>query len=135
MPSLNYCQRVGNIMGATVYLALASTIDNGNFDQPKRLGVFSYGSGCCSEFYSGIVTGQGQERQRQFNLAASLENREMLTMKEYESTFITNELVKFGTRDFKIDTGIYPLAFNHVKGKNRVIFSGINNYHRKYEWV
>jgi len=39
-PSLTYCQRVGNIMGATTYLALASAIDNGKFDQPKRLGIF-----------------------------------------------------------------------------------------------
>lgn len=40
MPSLIYCQRVGNIMGATAHLALASTIDNGTFDKPKRLGIF-----------------------------------------------------------------------------------------------
>jgi polyketide biosynthesis 3-hydroxy-3-methylglutaryl-CoA synthase-like enzyme PksG len=135
MPSLNYCQRVGNIMGATVYLALASAIDNGNFDRPKRMGVFSYGSGCCSEFYSGIVMKHGQEKLRQFNLSGLLKDRQMLNMEEYESTFITNELVKFGTKDFKVDTGIYPRPFSHVKGKNRIIFSEINNYHRKYEWV
>lgn len=45
-PGINYCQRVGNIMGATVFLSLASTIDHGQFDVPKRVGVFSYGSGC-----------------------------------------------------------------------------------------
>ena len=56
VPSLNYCQRVGNIMGGTVYLALASAIDNGDFSSPKRIGVFSYGSGCCSEFYSGVAS-------------------------------------------------------------------------------
>lgn len=49
-PGLNYCQRVGNIMGAALFLALASTIDQGRFDTPKRIGCFSYGSGCCSEF-------------------------------------------------------------------------------------
>ncbi len=61
-PGLTYCQRVGNIMGATVFLSLLSTIDNGNFGSPKRLGCFSYGSGCCSEFYSGVVTPSGQEK-------------------------------------------------------------------------
>ncbi len=29
-PGLRYCQRVGNIMGATSLLALASTIDQGD---------------------------------------------------------------------------------------------------------
>ena len=49
-PGLKYCQRVGNIMGGTVFLSLASTIDYGQFDTPQRVGCFSYGSGCCSEF-------------------------------------------------------------------------------------
>lgn len=56
VPGLTYCQRVGNIMGGTVFLSLASVIDNGPFDSPVRVGCFSYGSGCCSEFFSGIVT-------------------------------------------------------------------------------
>jgi polyketide biosynthesis 3-hydroxy-3-methylglutaryl-CoA synthase-like enzyme PksG len=36
-PGMVYCQRVGNIMGATILLALASTIDNGEFNSPKRI--------------------------------------------------------------------------------------------------
>lgn len=135
VPSLEYCQRVGNIMGATTHLALASTIDNGNFDQPKRLGIFSYGSGCCSEFYSGIVTKQGQEKQKQFNIVGHLNDRTILSMEEYETTFDVNNQLKFGTKNFKIETSLYPKAFNHVKGKNRLIFSEIKDFHRIYEWV
>ena len=30
-PGLTYCQRVGNVMGATTMLSLASTIDNADF--------------------------------------------------------------------------------------------------------
>lgn len=135
VPSLEYCQRVGNIMGATAHLALASTIDNGNFDQPKRLGVFSYGSGCCSEFYSGVVTKQGQDKQKKFNLAGHLDDRTILSMEEYETTFKINDQLKFGTKNFKIDTSLYPKAFNHVKGNNRLVFSEIEDFHRIYEWV
>lgn len=135
VPSLQYCQRVGNVMGATTHLALASTIDNGNFDTPKRLGVFSYGSGCSSEFYSGIVSKQGQEKQKQFNISGHLDDRVILNMKAYETTFETNALLKFGTKNFKVNTDLYPEAFNHVKGKNKLIFSEIKNFHRIYEWV
>ena len=59
-------------MGGTVFLSLASTIDNGLFDSPKRIGCFSYGSGCCSEFYSGVATPGGQERQRRFGIESQL---------------------------------------------------------------
>lgn len=134
-PSLVYCQRVGNIMGATVHLALASTIDQGQFDQPKRIGVFSYGSGCCSEFYSGIATNESKDKLRQFKISKHLDERYMLSMDEYESTFEANNSLSFGTRNFKVDVDIYPGAFKHVSGKGRLIFSEIKDYHRIYKWV
>ncbi|WP_278287190.1 hydroxymethylglutaryl-CoA synthase family protein [Cellulosilyticum ruminicola] len=74
-PGLRYCQRVGNIMGATVFLSLISTIANGDFTSPKRIGCFSYGSGCCSEFYSGVVTSEGQRLVQKLNIANELTNR------------------------------------------------------------
>lgn len=135
LPSLDYCQKVGNIMGATTYLALASTIDNGNFEKAKRVGVFSYGSGCCSEFYSGIITPQSQAALKKFNLAAHLSDRYQLSMEEYESTFSANEHLRFGTRDHVVNQRQFPAAFKHVEGKNRLVFSSIKEFHRKYEWV
>jgi polyketide biosynthesis 3-hydroxy-3-methylglutaryl-CoA synthase-like enzyme PksG len=135
LPSIAYCQRVGNIMGATTQLALASTIDNGNFSTPKRVGVFSYGSGCCSEFYSGIVTAKSQEKIRQYNLSGHLNDRYMLSMDEYEKTFIVNEKLKFGTRNYKVDPMQFPEAYKHVTGKNRLVFSEIKDFHRIYEFV
>jgi polyketide biosynthesis 3-hydroxy-3-methylglutaryl-CoA synthase-like enzyme PksG len=134
-PSLVYCQRVGNIMGATTQLALASTIDNGKFDRPKRIGVFSYGSGCCSEFYSGIVTPMSQQKLRQFSLAKHLDDRYKMTFDEYEATFAANSNIRFGTRNYKVDLKEFPKAFSHVAGKGRLVFSEIKNYHRIYEFV
>lgn len=135
MPSLTYCQKVGNIAGGTSYLALASAIDNGNFERSKRLGVFSYGSGCCSEFFSGVATQQSQSVLKQFNLSAHLENRYKLSMEEYENTFEANANVKFGTKNYTVDKSNLPKAFKYVEGKNRLVFSGIKDFHRKYEWV
>jgi polyketide biosynthesis 3-hydroxy-3-methylglutaryl-CoA synthase-like enzyme PksG len=134
-PSLNYCQRVGNIMGASTQLALASVIDNGDFSQPKRVGIFSYGSGCCSEFYSGVVTTEGQAQQRQFDINGHLNDRTLLSIEEYENSIEINRQLKFGTKDITLDRGLHPKAFSHVSGKGRLIFTGIENYHRKYAWV
>lgn len=134
-PSLIYCQKVGNIMGGTTYLALASAIDNGSFERPKRIGVFSYGSGCCSEFFSGIITPESQAKLKQFNLSGHLEDRYKLSMEEYEGTFGENANVKFGTKDYTVDKSQFAEPFRHVKGRNRLVLSEIKNFHRKYEWV
>src|SRR5215472_9528424 len=83
MPGLIYCQRVGNIMGATTLLSLLSTIDHGDFETPQRIGCFSYGSGCCSEFFSGIVTREGQERVSAHRFKDQLDKRCELSIQEY----------------------------------------------------
>ncbi|GAV11584.1 hydroxymethylglutaryl-CoA synthase family protein [Paenibacillus sp. NAIST15-1] len=135
MPGVIYCQRVGNIMGATVLLSLASTIDKGNFDTPKRIGCFSYGSGCCSEFYSGVVTKQGQERLRRFNIEKELNERYQLSMEEYEHLLLESGTVKFGTRNVKLDLGLIPGALDKSRGKQRLVLEEIREFHREYRWI
>ncbi|TCS93651.1 hydroxymethylglutaryl-CoA synthase family protein [Hazenella coriacea] len=134
-PGMTYCQRVGNIMGATVLLSLASTIDQGQFDSPKRVGCFSYGSGCCSEFYSGIVTAQGQELQRRFEIERNLDERYELSMDEYETLFKGNGAVRFGTRNVKLDFQLIPGIVDDCSGKQRLYLEEISEFHRKYKWV
>ncbi|AGA23989.1 polyketide biosynthesis 3-hydroxy-3-methylglutaryl-ACP synthase PksG [Bacillus subtilis subsp. subtilis] len=134
-PGLNYCQRVGNIMGAALFLALASTIDQGRFDTPKRIGCFSYGSGCCSEFYSGITTPQGQERQRTFGIEKHLDHRYQLSMEEYELLFKGSGMVRFGTRNVKLDFEMIPGIMQFTQEKPRLFLEEISEFHRKYRWI
>ncbi|MGE9752029.1 polyketide biosynthesis 3-hydroxy-3-methylglutaryl-ACP synthase PksG [Bacillus inaquosorum] len=134
-PGLNYCQRVGNIMGAALFLALASTIDQGRFDSPKRIGCFSYGSGCCSEFYSGITTPQGQERQRSFGIEKHLNRRYQLSMDEYELLFKGSGMVRFGTRNVKLDFEMIPGIMQFTQEKPRLFLEEISEFHRKYRWI
>ncbi|WP_438432130.1 hydroxymethylglutaryl-CoA synthase family protein [Gorillibacterium sp. sgz500922] len=135
MPGVTYCQRVGNIMGATILLSLASTIDRGDFTTPKRIGCFSYGSGCCSEFYSGVVTKQGQERLRRFHIEKELNERYPLSMEEYEKIVQESGTVKFGTRNVKLEPDLIPGALDKSRGKRRLILEGIREFHREYRWT
>lgn len=134
MPGLSYCQRVGNIMGGTVFLALSSIIDKGEFAAPKRLGCFSYGSGCCSEFFSGIVTPQGQERLRSFGIENHLNHRYKLSMDEYEILLSGSNAVKFGTRSVTPDITMIPGVIDSCKGTQRLFLERINEFHREYKW-
>lgn len=135
MPGLIYCQQVGNIMGATVFLSLASTIDHGNFSSPQRIGLFSYGSGCCSEFYSGVATPEGKEIQAKRKISAQLADRYSLTMDEYEHLLRNSSLVSFGTRNVTLDYQLLPNVWQEVEGKGRLVLKQIKEFHREYEWV
>jgi polyketide biosynthesis 3-hydroxy-3-methylglutaryl-CoA synthase-like enzyme PksG len=131
-PGLRYCQRVGNIMGGTILLSLASTIDHGDFLTPKRIGCFSYGSGCCSEFYSGVVTANSQQWQRQFNIEAMLNQRYRLSIEEYEELLQDNRSVQIGTRNVTLDANVGVRSA--WKGKPLLALREIREFHREYEW-
>ncbi len=133
-PGLVYCQRVGNIMGATTALSLASTIENGTFDAPKRIGCFSYGSGCCSEFFSGVVTMESQQHMRDFGITEKLNQRYQLSMDEYDALIEKSATVRFGTRNVTLDTTFIGEARESMN-MPRLFLKEIKEYHRLYEWV
>ncbi|HKX29424.1 MAG TPA: hydroxymethylglutaryl-CoA synthase [Blastocatellia bacterium] len=134
-PGLIYCQRVGNIMGATALLSLASTIDHGAFQTAKRIGCFSYGSGCCSEFYSGVVRQAGQAKVRQFDIARQLDRRYRLSMAEYDHLLRGNGQLKFGTRNVRVNDEAFPGVKEAWRGKRRLRLREIREFHREYEWI
>jgi len=134
IPGLIYCQRVGNIMGATTMLSLLSTIEHGAFHTPQRIGVFSYGSGCCSEFFSGIVTKDAQERVRALRINDQLDKRYELSMEEYDSLLVSNNAVKFGSRNVVLDTDLIPQA-KSAQGNGTLFLTEIKEFQRQYDLI
>lgn len=135
LPGMTYCQRVGNIMGATALLSLASTIDNCKLESPKRVGCFSYGSGCCSEFYSGVITPSGQVEQKQYKIEEKLNNRYRLSMAEYDVILRESTAVRFGTKNVELNLQMLPAVFESCHGKGRLYLEKIKEFHREYRWL
>ncbi|BCJ93996.1 polyketide biosynthesis 3-hydroxy-3-methylglutaryl-ACP synthase PksG [Anaerocolumna cellulosilytica] len=135
MPGMKYCKRVGNIMGATIFLSLLGLLDYGNFDSPKRIGCFSYGSGCCSEFYSGVVTAAGQRLQQKNRVEKQLNSRYKLNMELYEILLKKSGLVKFGTRNTKLDFEVVPGLVQKSREEKILYLDQINEFHREYIWL
>lgn len=133
-PSLHYGQRVGNIMGASTLMAIASAIDHGDFTIAQRIGCFSYGSGCCSEFFSGVAGEEGQARLRALRIKDQLDRRHELTMAEYDELLVTNNTVKFGTRNVVMD-GDFIAPARTAQGSPTLFLKEIKEFHREYEWV
>lgn len=134
LPAINYCQRVGNIMGATAALSIASTVANGDFETPKRIGIFSYGSGCCSEFFSGVATQDGQKKLQGMGIQQHLDSRYELSMDEYDSIISYVKSPKFGIRNLELDPGFIPNA-RSTFGKRTLFLKKIKEFHREYQWV
>ena len=84
-PSLTLCSRVGNIYTGSLYLGLAGMLHAGATELAgKRIALFSYGSGCASEFFSGVVGKNAAERIRRARLDEIIGSRERVTVEEYE---------------------------------------------------
>jgi polyketide biosynthesis 3-hydroxy-3-methylglutaryl-CoA synthase-like enzyme PksG len=122
-------------MGGTVLLSLASAICNGDFRTPKRIGCFSYGSGCCSEFYSGMVTEDGAKRLRRLGIGKHLDERYVLTMEEYDRLLFSKDGLRFGTRNAAFSVDAFPNVRRAMAGKQRLVLTEIKEFHRKYQWV
>jgi hydroxymethylglutaryl-CoA synthase len=84
-PSLGLCARIGNIYTGSLYLGLAGLL---HAQAPSlvgaRIGLFSYGSGCTSEFFSGVVASRAAEQIAAAHLPEVLAARERISIAEYE---------------------------------------------------
>ncbi|HEY0096050.1 MAG TPA: hydroxymethylglutaryl-CoA synthase [Archangium sp.] len=91
-PSLMLPSQVGNIYTGSMYLALASLLSCSREDLTgKRVGLFSYGSGSCAEFFSAVVVPEAQARVKALGLEALLEKRRALSIPEYEAIMAARE--------------------------------------------
>jgi len=120
--SLRYSSATGNCYTGSMYVGLASLLDTSKEDLAgKRIGFYSYGSGCVGEFFSGVV----QPGYRDFLFTEQhrnmLENRTELTYQQYEDIY--NYVVP-------VDGGEYVFP-QYRTGPFR--FSGISQHKREYE--
>jgi hydroxymethylglutaryl-CoA synthase len=55
-PTLAGVAQIGNTYTASLYVCLATLLeDEGRQLSGRRIGLFSYGSGCCAEFFTGVI--------------------------------------------------------------------------------
>jgi polyketide biosynthesis 3-hydroxy-3-methylglutaryl-CoA synthase-like enzyme PksG len=134
-PSLAYCAEIGNIYSATLYLALCSLIDTVDLPAPKRVGLYSYGSGCCGEFFSGILAPPAKFKLAGLHKRDSLNSRYELSVQEYDDLLDLALQWPFGIKDKKVDTIPYQKIYDCVMGRQGLlVLKKITNYHREYEW-
>lgn len=135
LPSLKYCMKVGNLYAATVYLGLISLIENVNLNTPKRVGMYSYGSGCSSEFFSGVVTNMSKDKLSKMKVKERLDSRYALDFPTYEKLLELNKGWGFGIENKKVDISeiswLYDIC---LKDRGLLVLDEIKDYKRIYKW-
>lgn len=82
--TLSYNRIIGNSYTASMYIGLSSLLENCQQNLAgKRIGFFSYGSGCVAEFFSGTVIDGYQNVLFQEQHQAMLEKRQEVSYDEY----------------------------------------------------
>lgn len=110
--SLLYNRNTGNCYTASLYVSLLSLLDNEPEDlSEKYIGLYSYGSGCVAEYFSGqVVPGYRAHLDKQWNQDL-LANRKNLSYEEYQQ-FYTYQLPTDGSSCTlpQYNTGQFRLA-------------------------
>ncbi|MFC6082816.1 hydroxymethylglutaryl-CoA synthase family protein [Sphaerisporangium aureirubrum] len=136
LPSLTYPSAVGNLCSGSVYLALCSLIDHAPLDGGARVGLYSYGSGCSSEFFSGLVD-QGSKRElAEMRVGDHLAGRCELAFEEYAALLPENLKCLVPEQDRRIDVEAYEGILDRARiDRDLLVNTGTKDYHRTYEWL
>lgn len=135
-PSLTYPSKVGNLFSGSLYLALAGLVDTVRPDAALRVGLYSYGSGCSAEFFSGIVDTESAAALRPMDIGARLDARAELSFAEYERMLPENMQCLVPERDRTVDLDAWSGLLDRVPGRGRMLgLAGIRDHHRRYEWI
>lgn len=120
--TLRYNTVTGNSYTASLYVALTSLLDTSATDlSGKRIGMFSYGSGCVAEFFSGVIQSGYRDLLFAAEHRALLDGRTELSYRQYEDIY---------NLAFPTDGGDHTFA-QYRTGPFRL--SGVTQHKRIYE--
>ncbi len=121
--TLGYNRITGNSYAASLYVGLCALLDGPDDLSDKRLGLFSYGSGCAAEFFSGVAQPGYRARLFTENHQRLLAGRTELTYQQYEDIY---------NLPFPTDGGKHTFA-QYRTGAFRL--AGVHEHKRIYEHV
>lgn len=135
LPSLAYSQRIGGTYGGSIFVALLGLVSKAaSIKSGDRVGIFSYGSGSCAEYYSGLIGESAKEIATTIHLDQMLNARYKLSVQEYERFDQIQETMR-KSENFEPDLEIVPGLFgSYYEGKGLLIYKGTQGYYRRYEF-
>lgn len=91
-------QEIGNLYTGSLYLSLISSIVHDNIDNGSKIGLFSYGSGCVAELFTGKLVNGYKKNIDSKSIFNKIENRVEVSVEDYDKKYF-NEGLKIELRD------------------------------------
>ena len=135
MPSLHYPQQIGATYCGSIFLSLFSLILKApKLKQGDRIGIYSYGSGSCAEYFSMLVGEQALAiaQQQGSMLDALLAKRKVMSVATYEQ-LEDGRSAQMQGQDYRLDKDdLQDWYARHYGGSGRLILESIDNHLRSY---
>jgi 3-carboxymethyl-3-hydroxy-acyl-[acp] synthase len=136
LPSLAYPRIVGNLFSGSGCLALCSSIETAPKTGGNRIGMYSYGSGSSSEFYSGRIHPEAPETLAAMRISDRLRGRRELTFPEYARILDQTHECLVPKPEHKVGLAEWSDFLSSIPDRAPALaLSDISNYVRQYEWI
>ncbi len=133
--SLYLSRYIGNTYSSNLYVALISLImQDEELKTGDRIGLYSYGSGSCAEFYSALLLPEAKSIIKNLNIKQKLKERYELSIDDFD--YLSSIGDTYADKPtFQTDFSKPEGWFNqYYKDKDLLIFKGRENFRRNYEW-
>jgi polyketide biosynthesis 3-hydroxy-3-methylglutaryl-CoA synthase-like enzyme PksG len=134
-PSLVYPALTGNLCSGSLYLALASVLENSADlagSAAQRIGLFSYGSGCSSEFFSGLIDSRSVAAVRSMGIGTQLASRRELDFAHYLEVLPHSLKALVPRQHAEVELGRWAEYLD--TDRTLLVHTRTKDYHRAYEW-
>jgi 3-hydroxy-3-methylglutaryl CoA synthase len=138
LPSLRYCQELGNTYSGSLWAALAALVDHApTVAHGAPIGLFSYGSGACAEFFSGRFGSAARETVGRHRLAEQLARRRAVDVATYERIVLDVERSLTEPHfmpDAAATPGLSGLYDEAYAGRGLLVLDNVRDHYRTYRW-
>jgi hydroxymethylglutaryl-CoA synthase len=133
--TLTHIRRMGGTYSSSTFIGLLGVLEGSpDLREGDRIGMFSYGSGCCAEAWSGLLGSRAGARATEAGLKGLLDARYALTVREYEDAE-RERMAHIDDGDFASSLdGFDDWYEKHYAGRGYLIFRGISEHYRQYGW-
>lgn len=133
-PSLAFGQALGNTYSGSLYAALACLAHGTSVSEPARIGLYSYGSGSCAEFYDAWLQPTAQATVARHHIAEALAARRPVDLPTYEAIVRAHE-ASLSQPTFEPDLTLPPGLFDAAyDGASRLVLTAVRDHYRSYRW-
>lgn len=132
-PSLRLNQEVGNLYSGSLYTSLIGLLESrSDLSEGSQIGLFSYGSGACSELFSGSLGPAARETVARHGATERLGARKPVDFAQYEASSIAMEAA-LQAPEFAPDPAAEAALFRSAyQDRGLLILDRVQNYHRTY---